>query len=118
MTNRSKIKTGVTLKRTRKNVFQIAYDNEIVTVNLTIIRGRNDRSAYPLGFKCIDQDYFSIIHSGQGDALDFEEDRLGTIVWAHRADPLTNKQKEIGASAIFSILDALVPAETDNLRRF
>jgi hypothetical protein len=39
-------------------------------------------------------------------------------VLAHRADPLTNKQKEIGSSAIFGVVDALVPDETDNLRRF
>ena len=53
-----------------------------------------------------------------GDALDLEEDRSGKIVLAHRADPLTNKQKEIGSSAIFGVVDALVPDETDNLRRF
>jgi hemerythrin len=53
-----------------------------------------------------------------GDALDLEEDRSGKIVLAHRADPLTNKQKEIGSSAIFGVVDALGPDETDNLRRF
>jgi len=74
------IKNGVTLKRTRTNVFQIAYDNEIVTIDLTVIRGRNDRSAYPLGFKSIDRDYFSIIHSGQGDGWDVNRPCMASIV--------------------------------------
>lgn len=74
------IKNGVTIKRTRTNVFQIAYENEIVTIDLTVIRGRNDRSAYPLGFKSIDRDYFSIIHSGQGDGWDVNRPCMASIV--------------------------------------
>ena len=51
-----------------------------MTVNLTVIRGRNDRSAYPLGFKSIDRDYFSIIHLGQGDEWDVNRPCMASIV--------------------------------------
>lgn len=53
-----------------------------------------------------------------GEVLDFESDMSGKIVLVHRADPLTNKQKEIGSSAMFGVVDALVPDATDNLRWF
>ena len=78
--NPVEIKNGVTIRRTRTNVFQIAYGDEVVTVDLTIIRGRNDRSAYPLGFKSIDRDYFSIIHSGQGDGWDVNRPCMASII--------------------------------------
>ena len=53
-----------------------------------------------------------------GEAHDFEDDMSCKIVLAHRADPLTNSQKEIGSSAMFGVVDALMPDQTDNLRRF
>ncbi len=70
----------------------------------------------------IDEAQFKKIDIGGGmihsDALYFEEDRSGKIALAHRADLLTNKQKEIGSSAMLAVVDVLVPDETDNLRRF
>jgi len=74
------IKNGVTIKRTRTNVFQVAYQGEVVTIDLTVIRGRNDRSAYPLGFKSINRDYFSVIHSGQGDGWDVNRPCMASVI--------------------------------------
>ena len=54
----------------------------------------------------------------RGEALNFESNMSGKIVLARRADPLTNKQKEIGSSAMFGVVDALALDKTDNLRRF
>lgn len=74
------IKNGVTIKRTRTNVFQVSYQGEVVTIDLTVIRGRNDRSAYPLGFKSINRDYFSVIHSGQGDGWDVNRPCMASVI--------------------------------------
>lgn len=74
------IRNGVSIKRTRTNVFQVTYDGEEVTVDLTVKRGRNDRSAYPLGFQSIPREYFSIVHSGQGDGWDINRPCMASIL--------------------------------------
>jgi hemerythrin len=52
-----------------------------------------------------------------GDAEDFCEDKTTRIILAHTASPLTNRQKEIGSSAPFGIVDLMIPELTDNLHR-
>ena len=74
------IRNGVFIRRTRTNVFEIAYGGEEMTIDLTVKRGRNDRSAYPLGFHSIPRDYFSVIHSGQGDGWDINRPCMASIL--------------------------------------
>jgi len=74
------IRNGVTIRRTATNVFEIAYGGETETIDLTVKRGRNDRSAYPLGFQSVSRDYFSIIHSGQGDGWDINRPCMGSVL--------------------------------------
>lgn len=74
------IRNGVSITRTRANVFELTYGGETVTIDLTVKRGRNDRSAYPLGFHSIPRDYFSIIHSGQGDGWDINRPCMASIL--------------------------------------
>lgn len=71
---------GVTIERVRTNVFVLSYDGEEVTIDLTVRRGRNDRSSYPLGFQSIPRDYFSVIHSGQGDGWDINRPCMGSVL--------------------------------------
>jgi len=74
------IRNGVTIRRTKTNVFEVSYGGEEVTIDLTVKRGRNDRSAYPLGFQSIPRDYFSVIHSGQGDGWDINRPCMASIL--------------------------------------
>ncbi len=74
------IRNGVSIRRLRVNVFVVSYGGEEVTIDLTVKRGRNDRSAYPLGFQSIPRDYFSIIHSGQGDGWDINRPCMASIL--------------------------------------
>lgn len=74
------IRNGATIQRLRTNVFVLAYDGEEITIDLTVKRGRNDRSAYPLGFQSVPRDYFSIIHSGQGDGWDINRPCMASIL--------------------------------------
>ncbi len=74
------IRNGVTVARLRTNVFEFNYENETETIDLTVVRGRNDRSAYPLGFQSIPRDYFSIVHSGQGDGWDINRPCMASIL--------------------------------------
>jgi hemerythrin len=74
------IRNGVSIRRIRTNMFELAYGGEAVTIDLTVKRGRNDRSAYPLGFQSIPRDYFSIIHSGQGDGWDINRPCMASVL--------------------------------------
>jgi hemerythrin len=53
-----------------------------------------------------------IVH---GWATDFEEDDSDRIILAHTAVPLSDRQKEIGSSAPFGMIDVLIKSQTDPL---
>ncbi|MBF0189466.1 MAG: cyclic nucleotide-binding domain-containing protein, partial [Magnetococcales bacterium] len=55
-----------------------------------------------------------MIH-GQGE--DFREDRSKKLVLSHTSGPLSKKEKEIGATAPFGIMDVLIPDVTNHLRK-
>ncbi len=74
------LRNGATIRRLRTNVFVLSFDGEEEEIDLTVKRGRNDRSAYPLGFQSIPRDYFSIIHSGQGDGWDINRPCMASIL--------------------------------------
>ncbi len=71
------------------------------------------RSAYfvPVDLKKIDAGG-GLIH---GDAEDFAEDLTPKIVLAHLSKPLSQRQREIGSSAGFGMVDVLIPANHDFL---
>ncbi len=74
------IRNGATIKRLQCNIFELSYGGETITIDLTVKRGRNDRSAYPLGFQSVPRDYFSVVHSGQGDGWDINRPCMGSIL--------------------------------------
>lgn len=74
------IRNGVKIKRITTNVFEISYKKEKVRVNLNMPKNKHYRSPYPLGFQKINREYFSIIHSGQGDGWDTNRPSMASIV--------------------------------------
>ncbi|MGE4298856.1 MAG: bacteriohemerythrin [Desulfovibrionaceae bacterium] len=52
-----------------------------------------------------------------GNAEDFRNDPSAKIILSHTALPLTNRQKELGSGAPFGMVDRLIPAYQDYLRR-
>ena len=74
------LRNGVTIRRVQTNVFVLSFGGEEIEIDLTVKRGRNDRSAYPLGFQSIPRDYFSVIHSGQGDGWDINRPCMASIL--------------------------------------
>ncbi|MBF0152767.1 MAG: cyclic nucleotide-binding domain-containing protein [Magnetococcales bacterium] len=51
-----------------------------------------------------------------GQAEDFKDDGSGRIILAHTSTALTTRQKEIGSSAPFGVVDVLIPDYSDPLR--
>ena len=52
-----------------------------------------------------------------GNAADFRGDASRRILLAHRASRLTSEEKEIGSSAAFGTVDALIAGQSEGMRR-
>lgn len=50
-----------------------------------------------------------------GDARDFSRDASGKIILSHTSKPLTTKEKEVGSSASFGVVDVLITSHQDYL---
>ena len=71
---------GVRLRRLRPNVFEFAHKGDTVTVDLNLPAGLNYECAYPLGYRRFDSEYFSVIHSGEGDGWDINRPTMSSII--------------------------------------
>lgn len=74
------ITNGVMVKRIRSNVFEFSYREEQVIVDLNLPAGTRYESAYPLGFRKLEREFFSVIHSGEGDGWDANRPSMSSIV--------------------------------------
>ena len=64
------IRNKVFIKRDKFNEYIIEYQDEKVSVSLNLKPGENYSPSYHLGFYTVRREYFSIIHSGEGDGWD------------------------------------------------
>ncbi len=71
---------GVQLRRLKPNVFEFSHAGEAVTVDLNLAAGLNYECAYPLGYRRFDSEYFSVIHSGEGDGWDINRPTMSSII--------------------------------------
>lgn len=74
------IRNGVTIQRLQLNVFKIKFKNDSVRVDLNLKSGEKYLVPYPLGFHNIKREYFSVIHSGEGDGWDVNRPCMGSIL--------------------------------------
>ena len=71
---------GVTLRRTQPNIFELSHGGETVTVDLNLKPGETYECPYPLGYRRFVQEYFSVIHSGEGDGWDVNRPAMSSII--------------------------------------
>jgi hemerythrin len=76
----AEIRNGVTVTRTGLNVFRIAYKSEHVDVDLMLAPGDTYECPYRLEKHLLQRDYFSVVHSGDGDGWDINRPAMGSIV--------------------------------------
>jgi len=74
------IKNGVRVQRQRRNIFEIRYKDEAVTVDLNLAPGENYGLPYPLNFQQIQREYFAVIHSGEGDGWNVNHPCMSSII--------------------------------------
>ncbi|OAN46800.1 bacteriohemerythrin [Magnetospirillum moscoviense] len=74
------VKNGVTIKRVRLNVFEFRHGDETVLVDLNLPPFETYECPYPLGFYNMPREYFSVVHSGEGDGWDINRPAMGSIL--------------------------------------
>jgi hemerythrin len=74
------IAEGVTLRRIRTNVFEFSYRGETAAVDLNLKPGETYECPYPLGYRRFESEYFSVIHSGEGDGWDPDRPCMASIL--------------------------------------
>lgn len=74
------IRNGVTIRRLRTNVFEIAYLGERVEVDLNLGPGETYECPYTLDKHLLARDYFAVVHTGDGDGWDMNRPTMGSIV--------------------------------------
>lgn len=74
------IRNGVMIRRLGMNVFEFSYAGETVSVDLNLGPNVVYESAYQLGYQKIKREYFSIIHSGDGDGWNIAKPSMSSII--------------------------------------
>ncbi len=74
------IRNGVSVQRLSMNYFEFEYEGEKVTVNLNLEQDEDYEAPYQLGFHQIKREYFSVVHSGEGDGWDIHRPCMSSIL--------------------------------------
>ncbi len=74
------IKNGVFVRRIDTNVFEIKVENETYTVDLNLAPGEFFEPTYKLTHQRFRPEFFSVIHSGEGDGWDIERPSMASIL--------------------------------------
>jgi len=74
------ISDGVCIRRLQPNVFEFSYRGERVTVDLNLHPGDAYECPYSLGFRRFEPEYFSVIHSGDGDGWNINNPCMSSII--------------------------------------
>ena len=71
---------GLTLIRRALNLFEFSLEGETIEVDLNLKPGETYRAPYTLPFSMIRRDYFSVIHSGDGNGWDPLRPSMGSVL--------------------------------------
>ncbi|MGQ9616006.1 MAG: bacteriohemerythrin [Spirochaetota bacterium] len=74
------LRNGVYILRKGLNLYEFCYRGESVTVDLNLSKEESYEPPYNLGHHRIRRDYFSIIHTGEGDGWDMNRPCMGSIL--------------------------------------
>jgi hemerythrin len=74
------ISDGICIRRLQPNIFEFSYRGERVTVDLNLHPGDAYECPYSLGFRRFEPEYFSVIHSGDGDGWNINNPCMSSII--------------------------------------
>ncbi|MCC5943497.1 MAG: cyclic nucleotide-binding domain-containing protein [Bernardetiaceae bacterium] len=74
------IRNGVYVKRKNLNIYEISYQDETITIDLNLKLSEKYEAPFQLGYHFIHRDYFSVVHSGEGDGWDINRPCMASIL--------------------------------------
>ncbi|RYZ60079.1 MAG: MBL fold metallo-hydrolase [Proteobacteria bacterium] len=74
------IGNGVFIRRLGVNIFEFRCDNERLRIDLNLAAGESYRPTHRFRFQQIVPEFFSVIHSGEGDGWDVNNPSMASIV--------------------------------------
>jgi hemerythrin len=74
------LRNGALIFRKGNNIYEFSYRNESVVVDLNLSANEEYEAPYYLGCHDIRREYFSVIHSGEGDGWDINRPCMGSIL--------------------------------------
>jgi len=74
------IRNGVTIQRLGLNRYRIGYGEDSTDVDMNLSRIESYQSAYSLGMHRVERNYFSVIHTGEGDGWDIDRPCMGSLL--------------------------------------
>jgi hemerythrin len=77
---KTEIRNGVNIKRIDVNIFEISFEDETVLIDLNLQDSEQYIPSYNLGHYQVGREYFSIIHSGEGDGWDVDRPSMASII--------------------------------------
>ena len=77
---RIEIRNGVFIRRKELNIYEITYKSTSVTVDLNLAPHDRYELPYQLEYHNIEREYFSVIHSGEGDGWNIHRPCMSSIL--------------------------------------
>ncbi|PKM75944.1 MAG: cyclic nucleotide-binding protein, partial [Firmicutes bacterium HGW-Firmicutes-15] len=74
------IRNGVFIQRKDLNLFEIIYKGNRIQVDLNLAQDEEYEAPYHLGYHEITREYFSVIHTGEGDGWDINRPCMASII--------------------------------------
>ena len=74
------LRNGAYICRKGKNLFEFTYKKESIMINLNLVGSEEYEAPYYLGHHDIRKEYFSVIHSGEGDGWDINRPCMASIL--------------------------------------
>ena len=71
---------GLTLVRRALNYFEFSFEDERVEVDLNLLPNETYRTAYSLPQQMVHRDYFSVVHTGDGNGWDPLRPSMGSVL--------------------------------------
>lgn len=98
------IRNRVFVRRKGLNIYEFRYGDKSIDVNLNLPKDEETESPYDLGFHKISKEYFSVVHTGEGDGWDFSRPCVASILTyqgkVYLIDAGPNIQKSLTALGI------------------
>jgi hemerythrin len=77
---KTEIKDGLYIQRKDVNIFEFSFEDEKVLVDLNMSKSLFYEPTYHLAHTHFNKEYFSVIHTGEGDGWDIKRPCMGSII--------------------------------------